>query len=87
MIEQPSFSANFYADLSVDYLTKYSMRAQRELADIRHYFSMADYLPTEELIFQELCYVCNLTFEEVDLYIRLLEKRIGDIQETIDSHF
>lgn len=63
------------------------MRSQRELADIKSYFSITEYLPTEEINFQELCYVCNLTFEEVDLYIRLMEKRIGDIQDTIDSHF
>lgn len=87
IIEQPSFSANFYADLSIDYLTKYSMRSQRELADIKSYFRITEYLPTEEINFQELCYVCNLTFEEVDIYIKLMEKRIGDIQDTINSHF
>ena len=79
IIEQPSFSANFYGDLSIDYLTKYSIRAQRELSDIKQYFSICEDLPTEELFFQELCYVCNLTFEEVDLYIKIMEKRIGDI--------
>ena len=51
MIEQPSFSANFYADLSIDYLTKYSMSAQRDLADIKSYFSITEYLPTEEINF------------------------------------
>tara|TARA_B110000285_G_scaffold218796_1_gene268659 strand:- start:476 stop:730 length:255 start_codon:yes stop_codon:yes gene_type:complete len=43
--------------------------------------------PKLRVIFEEICYVCNLTFEEVTLYLDMLQQRIKDIEGVINHHF
>ena len=39
------------------------------------------------IIFEEICFTCKLTFSEVIEYLKILEKRVTDIEEVIDHHF
>lgn len=39
------------------------------------------------IVFEELCFTTKLTFNEVNEYLTILEKRVSDIEEVIDHHF
>lgn len=101
-VVHPDFSDNIYMELDVPNLLNAYQRAVRDLEDIHRYFNIDESTilkvlkphlsktkkkPKLRVIFEEICYVCNLTFEEVTLYLDMLQQRVTDIEIVIDHHF
>ena len=96
-LAQKDFSDNILIEFSPESLQNYHERAVQELKDFRHFFhwdhSLQDGLVIEggnqqqHIVFKELCYLNQITPEQVLEYEFLLEKRIYDIEDMIDHHF
>jgi hypothetical protein len=101
-VVHPDFSDNVFMELDVPNLFNAYQRAVRDLEDIHRYFNIDESTvlkvlkphtsktkkkPKLRVIFEEICYVCNLTFEEVTLYLDMLQQRIKDIEGVINHHF
>lgn len=39
------------------------------------------------ILYEELCYVCKLTYSEVQTYLSMLEGRLMELESAIDHHF
>lgn len=91
----PDFSSNIYMELDIKNLQNTYLRAQRDLEDTNNYFNINSETILHVLkphlnknkrkhklrvIFEEICYKCNLTYEEVSLYLNMLKIRIEDIE-------
>ena len=90
-------------ELNVDNLIYMYEKARKEEVDIKEFFNIRSYndakfvltppvnrrVKKQELriIYEELCYTSKLTYSEVNNYLNMLDGRVHEIENVIDSHF
>lgn len=101
-LTKPHISENIYMDMNIENLIMMYERSIKDLEEWNKLFNINEqnrdiiltdpkcaYDQKDKLrqIFEEICYTTQITNEQVFTYFGFLEKRIKDIQVTIDHHF
>ena len=103
LIEKPYESDNIFVEMDILNLKKTYQRAQSELHEAFKLFEIKNPVDESNALtqpinnkikkheirikFEELCYTCKVTNQEVKKYFDMMKQRVREIEDVINKHF